>query len=89
MFVFVLSFYLHSKAVKDGCSTLTVECKASAVVELSFRKGRVQTISKRALKARFYANRAPQASFSCSKEHFISPLSNKHSFKDTIVILLC
>ena len=30
MFMFVLSFYLCSMAVKDGCSMLTVECKASA-----------------------------------------------------------
>ena len=29
MFKFVLLFYLHSVAVKDGCSMLTVECKAS------------------------------------------------------------
>ena len=29
MFMFVLSFYLYSMAVKDGCSMLTVECKAS------------------------------------------------------------
>ena len=28
MFMFVLSFYLYSMAVKDGCSMLTVECKA-------------------------------------------------------------
>ena len=29
MFMFVLSFYLYSSmAVKDGCSMLTVECKA-------------------------------------------------------------
>ena len=29
MFMFVLSFYLYSVAVKDGCSMLTVEWKAS------------------------------------------------------------
>ena len=29
MFMFVLSFYLYSMAVKDCCSTLTVECKTS------------------------------------------------------------
>ena len=29
MFMFVLSFYLYSLAVKDGCSLLTVEWKAS------------------------------------------------------------
>ena len=29
MFMFVLSFYLYSMAVKDGCSMLTVEWKAS------------------------------------------------------------
>ena len=29
MFMFVLSFYLYSMAVKDGCSMLTVECNAS------------------------------------------------------------
>ena len=29
MFMFVLWFYLYSMAVKDGCSMLTVECKAS------------------------------------------------------------
>ena len=29
MFMFVLSFYLYSMAVKGGCSMLTVECKAS------------------------------------------------------------
>ena len=29
MFMFVLSFYLYSMAVKDGCSMLSVECKAS------------------------------------------------------------
>ena len=29
MFMFVLSFYLYSMAVKDGCSMLTVECSAS------------------------------------------------------------
>ena len=29
MFMFVLSFYLYSMAVKDDCSLLTVECKAS------------------------------------------------------------
>ena len=29
MFMFVLSFYLYSLAVKDVCSVLTVEWKAS------------------------------------------------------------
>ena len=29
MFMFVLSFYLYSMVVKDGCSMLTVEWKAS------------------------------------------------------------
>ena len=29
MFMSVLSFYLYSLAVKDGCSLLTVERKAS------------------------------------------------------------
>ena len=29
MFTFVLSFYLYSMAVKDGCSMLSVECKSS------------------------------------------------------------
>ena len=29
MFMFVLSFYLHSMAVKDGCSMLSVECNAA------------------------------------------------------------
>ena len=29
MFMFVLSLYLYSMAVKDGCSMLIVECKAS------------------------------------------------------------
>ena len=29
MFMFVLSFYLYSLAVKDGCSLLHVEWKAS------------------------------------------------------------
>ena len=29
MFMLVLYFYLYSVAVKDGCSMLTVECKAS------------------------------------------------------------
>ena len=29
MFMFVLSLYLYSMAVKDDCSLLTVECKAS------------------------------------------------------------
>ena len=29
MFMFVLSFYLYSMAVKDDCSLPTVECKAS------------------------------------------------------------
>ena len=29
MFMFVLSFYLYSLAVKNGCSMLTVEWKAS------------------------------------------------------------
>ena len=29
MFMFVLSFYLYSMAVKDGCAMLYVECKAS------------------------------------------------------------
>ena len=29
MFMFVLSFYLYSVAVKDGCSMLAVECNAS------------------------------------------------------------
>ena len=28
MFMFVLSFYLYSLAVKDGCTLLTVEWKA-------------------------------------------------------------
>ena len=28
-YMFVLSFYLYSMAVKDGCSMLTVECNAS------------------------------------------------------------
>ena len=29
MLTFVLSIYLYSMAVKDGCSMLSVECKAS------------------------------------------------------------
>ena len=29
MFMFVLSFYLYSMAVRDGCSVLTVEWNAS------------------------------------------------------------
>ena len=29
MFMFVLSFYLYSVAVKDGCSMFTVEWKES------------------------------------------------------------
>ena len=29
MFMFVLSFYLYSMAVKDGCVMFSVECKAS------------------------------------------------------------
>ena len=29
MLMFVLSFYLYSMAVKDGCPMLTVECNAS------------------------------------------------------------
>ena len=29
MFMFVLSFYLYSMAVKDGCAMLSAECKAS------------------------------------------------------------
>ena len=29
MLMFLLSFYLYSMAVKDGCSMLTVECNAS------------------------------------------------------------
>ena len=29
MFMFVLSFYLYSMAVKDGCSMISVECIAS------------------------------------------------------------
>ena len=29
MFMFVLSFYLYFLAVKDDCSMLPVECKAS------------------------------------------------------------
>ena len=29
MFMFVLSFYLYSMVVKDGCSMLIVEWKAS------------------------------------------------------------
>ena len=29
MFMFVLSFYLYSMAVNDGCSMLTVEWKVS------------------------------------------------------------
>ena len=29
MFMFVLSFSLYSMAVTNGCSVLTVECKAS------------------------------------------------------------
>ena len=29
MFMFVLSFYLYSMAVKDGCSMVSVECIAS------------------------------------------------------------
>ena len=29
MFMFVLSFYLYSMAVKDGWAMLSVECKAS------------------------------------------------------------
>ena len=28
MFMFVLSFYLYSVPVKDGCAMLSVECKA-------------------------------------------------------------
>ena len=33
MFMFVLSFYLYSLAVRDGCSMLTVEWKASDNVQ--------------------------------------------------------
>ena len=29
MFMFDLSFYLFSMAVKDGCAMLSVECKSS------------------------------------------------------------
>ena len=29
IFMIVLLFYLYSMAVKDGCSMLSVECKAS------------------------------------------------------------
>ena len=29
MFMFVLSFYLYSMAVKDGCAMLSGDCKAS------------------------------------------------------------
>ena len=29
MFMFDLSFYLYSMAVKDGCAMLSVECKVS------------------------------------------------------------
>ena len=36
MFMFVLSFYLYSMAMKDGCSMLTVAWKASVCVCGSF-----------------------------------------------------
>ena len=40
------------------------------MVELSFRKGRVQTVSMRALCTRIFAVRAYEAFFSASKGHF-------------------
>ena len=38
MYMFVLSFYLYSLAVKDGCSLLTVEWKAldTRAMQLNF-----------------------------------------------------
>ena len=40
------------------------------MVELSFRKGRVQTVSTRALSTQIFAARAYEAFFSGSKGHF-------------------
>ena len=40
------------------------------MVELSFRKGRVQTVSMRALCAQIFASRAYDMFFSGSKGHF-------------------
>ena len=45
-------------------------CSSIAVVELSFRKGRVQTHSVRALRTRIFAARAYEAFLSGSKGHF-------------------
>ena len=42
----------------------------SAVVELSFRKGRSQTDSMRALRTQIFATRAYEAFLSGSKGHF-------------------
>ena len=36
MFTFVLSFYLYSLAVKDGCSLLSVEWKASDTMHMNY-----------------------------------------------------
>ena len=46
-------------------------CGTIAVVELSFRKGRVQSVSMRALCKRIYAATAFEAFFSGSKGLFI------------------
>ena len=42
----------------------------ATVVELSFRKGRVQTVSMRALCRQIFATRAYETFFSGSKGHF-------------------
>ena len=47
-----------------------IEALMYAVVELSFRKGRVQAVSMRALCTQIFAARAYEAYFSGSKGHF-------------------
>ena len=61
---------------------------SNTVVELSFRKGRVQTVIMRALCTRFVAARAYEAFFSSSKGHFNIGPFGPVSFTGTICIFL-
>ena len=61
------------------------------MVELSFRKGRVQTVSMRALCTQIFAARAYEAFFSGSKGHLdhLALFRHLHSFTGTLAIFLC
>ena len=47
MFMFVLSFYVYSLAVKGGCSLLTVEWKASDIraMHLTYNSYKINRMS--------------------------------------------